>query len=892
MKNQLLMLILLLISCCPLMLYGQEALPQQIQSYFDTYQKEYPVEKAYLHLDKNTYTLGEDLWFSAYLTAGSTQIPSPLSATLYVDLFDGDGLLLEQQTVRLEKGRGKGDFTLPAFGKSGIYQIKAYTSWMRNFGSEYFFNGSITVVDGAGGTFLPKITFSSISSAAGKVTYKANLIVVDSKGNPLAGKTVEIKVIAGDDELYKQSLPVNAQGEVSFTFAIPEKANPSQHLELTFMENENYSVTQKLRLPYSLTLADIQFLPEGGHSVIGKKSSFAFRAIYPDGFPADIRATIEGSEITFESNFAGMGKFELTPSQASYEAKIIEKTTAQEVSISLPKIDSEGLVLQVVNNPAASYLTVFIQGIYEPNSLLLISQTRGIINYMIQGALANGVWGVRIPKENLISGINQITVMSADGKPLLERLVFIQKGDQIQLDLSKTGGNSPREKIMLKLTSNFSGTASTGSFSVAVLDASQVDASELQTGDIFSTLLLSSDLSGEIYQAGRYFKDNSVETQESLDLVMLTHGWRRFEWADILAGNLPKVAQFIERGINIEGQVTDAEQTKKGLGGGKITALVGEGIEIVTSEYGPNGRFIFRDLEYLDSAAVTITAEDTRLRNFIDVAVMQPEPVFNSIQGNYAQELIWPEGLVATYRERTMMQQLNSDKDIIDLEGVTVEGKTIEREEEEIKKIYGAGDVTLDPDKIPSSIGFTNVFQLIQGRVSGVQVFVSGLDVSVTIRGVGSLGGSGTQPLYLLDNAPVEASTLLNISPRDVANVDVFKDPAKTAIFGAQGANGVIAVYTKTGSGFGRSVGGTLVSNYGGYSVPKEFYLPKYNLKTVENAIKDARATIYWNPLVQLGAEGESSLEFFNTDIAKKQLIIIEGMDSEGRLARLVRILE
>lgn len=87
---------------------AQEPLPTQIQAYFERIQKEFPTEKAYLHLDKRTYTLGDDLWFSAYLTAGSRQIPSPLSKTLYVDIFDGDGLLLEQRKVQLETGRGKG----------------------------------------------------------------------------------------------------------------------------------------------------------------------------------------------------------------------------------------------------------------------------------------------------------------------------------------------------------------------------------------------------------------------------------------------------------------------------------------------------------------------------------------------------------------------------------------------------------------------------------------------------------------------------------------------------------------------------------------------------------------------------------------------------------------
>jgi TonB-dependent SusC/RagA subfamily outer membrane receptor len=870
---------------------AQNELPTKIQTYFDSYQKEYPVEKAYLHLDKHTYTLGEDVWFSAYLTAGSVQIPSPLSMTLYVDLFDGDGLLLEQKIVRLETGRGQGDFQLPEFGKPGTYRIKAYTAWMRNFGEEYFFTKDISVVDGAGGSFLPEIKFNEISSSGGKTTYRADLIAIDSKGIPLANKNIEIKAKGGEEELYSQNLTLNAQGQVSFTFSIPEKAYPSQSLELTYLENENYSVIQKVRLPYSLSLADIQFLPEGGHWIVGKKSQMAFRGVYPDGMPAEIQGeVVGGSGISFESNFGGLGKFEITPDKADYQAKIMDIGTGQQRAVDLPKADTDGLILQVVNNPAAGYITAFVQGNYEPNSLLLVSQTRGIINYIIQGSLANGVWGVRIPKENLISGINQITIFSGDGKPLLERLLFFQKEDRLQLDLSQTGAISVREKLNLQLKSSANGQAIPGSFSISIVDADQAGDENL-AGDIFSNLLLTSDLHGSIYRPGHYFKDLEKSTHEALDLVMLTHGWRRFEWSQVLAGELPKIEHFIERGINIEGQVTDQEETKKGLGGGKITALVGEGVEIVSSEYGPNGRFIFRDMDYLDSAQVTITAEDNRLRNFINVAVEQPKSVFNSLHGKYPNQISWPEGLVATYQERNFMKQLNEDQNVMDLEGVTVEAQTIEKEEEEIRKIYGAGDVTIDPEKIPASVGFTNVFQLIQGRVSGVQVVVNGLSASVTIRGVGSLS-SGTEPLYLLDNIPVDAGTLLQVSPRDVANVDVFKDPAKTAIFGAQGANGVIAVYTKTGAGVSVSVGGTLVTRYGGYSVPREFYQPKYDTKSTATAATDKRATIYWNPLVKTDANGAVSLDYFNTDVAKRQLLILEGMDAEGRLGRIVRILE
>jgi TonB-dependent SusC/RagA subfamily outer membrane receptor len=869
---------------------AQESLPERVQSYFQTLQDEFPVEKSYLHLDKRTYTLGDDVWFSAYLVAGSSQFPSPLSRTLYVDIFDGSGLLLEQRIVKIENGHGAGDFKIPGFGKTGVYQIKAYTSWMRNFGEEYFLSTSFLVVDGQGGSFLPKVNFTEVTASGGQVKYMAEIIAISSSGDPLSNQTLELRALAGETELHRQSLELNAQGQASFSFSIPEKANPSQSLELTYYENGDYPVTQSIRLPYSLKFADIQFLPEGGHMVVGKKSMVAFRAVDPDGTPIEIEGDIEGENFT--TRFGGMGKLELTPTKADYTATVTNPKTGEALKISLPKADPNGLVVQVVNNPSAAFITVFVQGEYEPNKLLLVSQTRGEINYMIQGALTNGVWGVRIPKGNLISGINHITVLSSEGKPLLERLIFIHSDDFLNLELNSTGSVSSREKIVLDLGSTFKDQPVPGSFSMSVTDADQVSDESNELGTIFSSFLLTSDLRGKIFQPGYYFRDREEETLEILDLVMLTHGWRRFSWEDVLANELPEITNFIERGITLEGQIKEQQETKKGLGGGKVNAIIGDGIELISSEFGSNGRFIFTELDYQDSVNVTITAVDSRAKNFVDVSVIQPQTVFSRISGDFPNQILWPAALAATFAERNLLQKLNDDQKILDLEGVTIEANAIKKEDEEVKKIYGSGDVTINPDKIPGNMAFTNVFQLIQGRVSGVRVFVSGFDVSVQIRGVGSIN-AGIGPLYLLDNIPVDAGTLLQVNPRDVASVDVFKDPASAAIFGSQGANGVIAVYTKTGAGMSyRSVGGTLVTKYGGYASARQFYSPKYDVKTAQNAITDSRATIYWNPSIKTDAAGKAQVEFYNTDLAKRHLIIVEGMDAAGRLGRVVKVIE
>jgi TonB-dependent SusC/RagA subfamily outer membrane receptor len=90
--------------------------------------------------------------------------------------------------------------------------------------------------------------------------------------------------------------------------------------------------------------------------------------------------------------------------------------------------------------------------------------------------------------------------------------------------------------------------------------------------------------------------------------------------------------------------------------------------------------------------------------------------------------------------------------------------------------------------------------QLLAGRIAGVTVTrVPGGGISVQIRGPSSFLLSN-EPLYVLDGIPIEPGpngTLSWINPHDIASIEVLKDAASTAIYGARGANGVIVITTK-----------------------------------------------------------------------------------------------
>ena len=87
-------------------------------------------------------------------------------------------------------------------------------------------------------------------------------------------------------------------------------------------------------------------------------------------------------------------------------------------------------------------------------------------------------------------------------------------------------------------------------------------------------------------------------------------------------------------------------------------------------------------------------------------------------------------------------------------------------------------------------------------------------------------------------------------------------------------------------------LGGTLVTKYSGYSIPRVFYSPKYEENSPTNRLTDRRATLYWNPLIKTDQSGKASLSYFNSETASRHLLILEGIDSQGRLGRLVKVIE
>ncbi|MGY6744378.1 MAG: TonB-dependent receptor plug domain-containing protein [Cecembia sp.] len=870
---------------------GINELTEKIISMTEYYVDEIPEEKVFLHLDKNLYAAGDNIWFSAYLTAGSPDIPSPLSKVVYVDLLDNNGNLLQQKTIRMEDGHGFGDMKLDPFTQEGLYHIKAYSYWLKGFGEEAVFQTSIQIMDPYNLKFQPEVSFS-LKEEGTNVSYTADVRVVNNALQALAGENLKFELLNREKVLQTGSFQLDGEGKQTLNFDLPaSELKQVTALQLTQEENEAYSISRKFILPFPVSSMDVQFLPEGGDLIAGFNNKVAVRAIYPDGSPIQLKGKISSAdnEITFETNASGLGHFSINP---GLDEKILVEleSSAGKFTKPLGEVKSKGINL-AVDNSNPNLLNVLIQAkdyldISPSGEALLVVHARGRIGYMQVLDLRNGVTGARINKSQLPTGINQVTIFEPEGTPLAERLAFIGLEQNVSLALeAKEVNTRPRGKNSWKLTIDgeaFEG----GNYSIAVVDANELPG-EINS-NIISYLKLESELKGTIHEPKQFF--GSSRDDAGIDLIMLTHGWRRFNWQEVLAGKVEN-NHFIEQGINITGQITPKNEGRRGLTGGLINVFSkGSNEDFLAVEFGENGKFIIDDLEFQDTTLLTLSANDRRHKELVNLEIDPPLSKYVNWPGfspKIDQFQISPavREYLMTADKRRAAEASYGDFREIQIDEFVVESQKFNAVEEEITRVYGRGDASLTPSDIGGFEAFRDVWELLQGRFAGVRVIPDPLSGAPTIRirGVGSVQ-AGTQPLILLDNVPIEASFASSISPRDLAAVEIFKDAATLAVFGAGGANGAIALYTKRGAGMEPVGDGVMNVRFPGYSVSKEFYIPRYDQEN--SPAPDYRTTLYWNPRIQW-TNNSANIEFFNNDVVQKFKVVVQGMDRFGRLSYL-----
>ncbi|TSD63433.1 TonB-dependent receptor [Inquilinus sp. KBS0705] len=634
---------------------------------------------------------------------------------------------------------------------------------------------------------------------------------------------------------------------------------------------------------------DVQFFPEGGSFVTNLPSKIAFKAVGSDGLGVNIKGVVVDNENTevakITSAHLGMGQFFVTPAaNKTYTAKITYPDGSVN-KVDLPAPSAKGIALAVNNdNPDKISVEVNANKAYylenKNQDINIVIYNGGVVK-TVKTVLDNQVIGFDLPVKDMKTGIVQVTLFSQSGAPLNERLAFIQNSGILNLTVnSDKAAYAHNDKATISLNAKAGVNPAAGNFSVSVVDETKVPFDENMERSILSDLLLTSDVKGYVEQPGYYFVNNTADTRSNLDVLMLTQGYRRFVWSDMMDSKPATIAYQPENALQIKGAMLTNDG--KPVANEKITLLANNG-QSLTAVTDAGGKFIFKDLGFDNNTRFLLKTENQAIKSKTKIVV---EKSINRLavdadvspMGKYADNL--PVNNVAD--ESTVVSNADNAKELKPV--LVKDSKTNYRS----SNLGGSGnaDQVIKHDEFKDS---PTLIDGLNGKVRGVK-FSNG--AAYLLNGlVISAGAAKYEPMLIVVDGNTGGGSLANYNPNDIETVEILKGN-NAAIYGVAGGAGVIVLTTRQGGGddAGDAVHvmspGLISITPQGFYKAREFYSPVYNI--TDREVNTNRTTILWKPNLVTDKDGNTTFSYFNGATPGNYRVVIEGIDSNGNLGHSV----
>lgn len=848
-------------------------------------------EKIYIHTSHVFFTPGDNLFFKLYLVNAANQKPTRQSSIAYVEIVSPSGTILQKMNYQVANGYTEGSFDIPASAPGGIYKIRAYSGWMQNEKQSTWFEKEITVQRYIAPRVLMKLEFPRKGYGPGDEVI-ADYSIRNLIDQPIRYKDAAVTVSVAGKEIMKRSISTNQEGKSVIKFRLPADLNSTDGLLNVTVTEDGYTESISRSIPIVLNKIDLQFMPEGGTLVAGMATNVAFKAVNEHGKAADIRGEIVddlGNRITgFESFHFGMGRFRFTPQKGRiYSARILSPVNIHQ-TYTLPPATESGVVMNIIADSLNAVITI---NATSAKKFTLAGTMKNTEYYRADVNYQQGEFKTTVQSSTFPTGIVRFTLYNEQNEPLAERICFLNNHRLLNVSIHTDKERyQPREQVNMTIRS-FDGTTPVPSnLSIAVMDDKLWSMADDKQDHIISWLLMSSELRGKVEEPQFYFKPGEQKATAALDLVMLTHGYRYFDYIE--AVEKEKQVQFTPDLQNIlSGVVTDLKGNPVRASVYLVNILTAKrAMEITTGE---DGIFFFSDLE--SAGKYYLLARSLNKNESIKIDLQKNGPIANSRLTSQYNAITLPyTGLVplepvndGTKKGKTLIQEMNFTGKANALQEVVIVGYAA------ANKKHLAGAVTVTGSEELRAIPSIEV--ALQGRVAGLaitQSFNPGATDRFFIRGASSISGNN-QPMFIVDGVPV-SNLSPHLLPAEVSSITVLKDAQATAIYGSRAANGVIIIETKrsfnerlkidlTKPVFYSSLAVTTPGNT--LSVARRFYAPVYETTATETRT-DFRETIYWNPVIQTNKTGEASFSFYNSDASTTFRAIAEGIGYNGLTGR------
>jgi hypothetical protein len=702
------------------------------------------------------------------------------------------------------------------------------------------------------------------------VSKVAYMEVLDNKQTPVFQAKVALTNGTGSGSVYVPVSISNGNFKLRAYTAWMKNFGPDYFFE------KDLTIINPLRSPEAVsklnkTAFDIQFFPEGGNMVNGISCKVAFKATGADGKGMTIRGALVNQRNDTVARFKtlkfGMGSFYFVPATGNTYRAVVYAQGSKPVVRDLPAAYDHGYTMHL-GDQDKDQLTITVKMSGVSNKVYLFGQTRRQVKIAEAGTATNDSVRFNIDVNKLGDGISTFTVFNEAKQPVCERLYFKLPKRKMTIEgNSDQSAYTTRKKVEVRISAkDQSGNPLPADMSVAIYRVDSLQKAD--ENDIYSYLWLSSDLRGSIQSPGYYFNNTGSEADQAMDNLLLTQGWRRFQWDDMLNGKA-NALNFLPE---YTGHIINAKifNTTTNLPAKDIVAYLGipgKRVQLTTSKSDSTGHLLFNMKDFYGPGEIVLQT------NYEKDSTYRME-----VQSPFAEQFS-----KTSYPAFNLTPGLQKDIETLSLgmqvQNIYAGSKTRQfiNPVTDSSAFYGT---PFKSYKLDDFTRFTTMEEVLREYISEVNVVRTRGRFHIKV--LSENGFLDSDPLVMVDGVPVfNIDKVFAIDPLKVRKLEVMPN---RYFFQAIDAEGILSYTTYKGDLGGYEIDPrAVVVDYEGMQLQRQFYSPVYDTEQqTSSPIPDFRNLLYWSADANTDKDGKRQLTFYTSDQTGQYIGIVQGISKNG----------
>jgi hypothetical protein len=529
---------------------------------------------------------------------------------------------------------------------------------------------------------------------------------------------------------------------------------------------------------------------------------------------------------------------------------VLSGKTGQDQTFELPAPNPAGLAFSVVKTDA-EFISVNLVFADKQKHAIALTATNGSSLYWAADMDINGIGRIKIPADNLPQGINQLSVFSNDGKLLAERMVFLDKKQELKVEVKPDKSNLKQGeniKVMVRLTDENNQPLS-GNLSISITDNFRKAET---TPQIEECLMVGNELETPFSLISEAFH-GQITNSALMDVFLISNRQKSFNWQKIMQFNPENAVGNNSSGNSISGFVTDKNGNK--INKAKVSLVINKNMQLLTTTTNQNGQFSFANMNPVNKDDFSAKATDPEGKRELNI-------VLNKNFENRLSDFIAKNALKYILLKKDHVAgeiYINNNEDLF----------------QRAPRLLNPNTNALDNQRklLSTSTNLLDVIKTIKPfKIMNNQIVFIGSENSLLFQ-----GGA----LIVLDGQQLgtDISVIQSISLMDIDHINVSTNAMDIHRYTGLNSVGVVEIFLKRAKANEPDVKKESTNQYNGeYRIPKAFQVEITNLK------RDLRTTLQWIPELKVDESGQAEITVTAGKVLSDFIIEVQGISTNGRM--------